>query len=119
MTLRGFFDQRYAVFPLAVSTIILISGVWLLSATATIIFDKVESKSYFVYKHLGYLQKIYEHPLSSFDEVALNRLNGKSTIQLLKDDGTLIKVASRIDENQLEETASVLADFLNIPLRKP
>src|SRR4051812_35385949 len=59
MTLRGFFDQSLAVIPLGISTFILFDGIWILSATAQVVFDKNESRVYFIYKHLGYLQKIY------------------------------------------------------------
>ena len=119
MTLRGFFDQGYAAFTLGISTFILFSGIWKLSATAEIIFDKKESKVYFVYKHLGYLQKVYEHAMSSFDGVELlNSGSGKLRLQLVKDDGTQVKVAERKEKVLLQNIAEEIASFLNLPLKE-
>jgi len=119
MTLRGFFNQAFAVIPLGLSTFILFSGIWILSATAQVIFDKNESKVYFVYKHLGYLQKVYLHALTSFDEIQMiDSGNGKFRIQLLKDDGTTVVVARKKDPPLLQATATEVSEFLNIPLRK-
>jgi len=117
MTLRGFFNQYLAVFPLGISTLILFSGIWILSSVAIVVFDKNESKIYFVYKHLGYLQKVYTFPLSSFEEVELVNGEKKMLLQLAKDDGTFIKVASRKEKKMIGETASTIASFLNLPLK--
>ena len=117
MTLRGFFNQAYAVIPLGISTIVLVSGVWILSATALIVFDKTESRIYCIYKHLGYLQKIYTYPLTSFDEIFLEETgNQKFSLQLLKDDGNFIMVAGSKDKGQLRSTGNEIAQFLKIPL---
>ena len=118
MTLRGFFDQGYAAVTLAASTVVLFSGVWILSAVAVVVFDKNESRVYFVYKHLGYLQKVYTHPLTSFDEVQLVPAGGgKQRLQLLKDDGTEVKVAERKDREVMETAAREISLFLNLPLK--
>jgi hypothetical protein len=118
MTLRGFFDQALAVIPLGLSTLVLFSGVWILSATATVVFDKKESKAYFVYKHLGYLQKVYMHPLTSFDEVrVINSGNSKRQIRLLKDDGTDVMVAAGKERELIQDTGNRIAAFLGIPLK--
>jgi hypothetical protein len=117
MTLRGFFNQVYAVIPLGISTIVLVSGVWILSAAALIVFDKNESKIYCIYKHLGYLQKIYSYPLTSVDEIFFQQLsNRKVRLQLLKDDGTFVLIARWNDEKLLKETAQTVSAFLNKPL---
>jgi len=118
MTLRGFFNQYYAVIPLGLSTIVLFSGIWILSAVALVVFDKNESKVYFIYKHLGYLQKLYVHPLTSFDAVQIEEAgNGKIRLQLLKDDGALIKIAEKKDGKTLHMVAEEVSSFLKIPLK--
>jgi hypothetical protein len=116
--LRGFFNQSYAAITLGISTIVLFSGVWILSAVATVVFDKSQSKVYFVYKHLGYLQKIYTHPLTSFDQVQLLQTgSGKLRLQLLKDDGTEITVAEKSDKPMMEAAANEISSFLDLPLK--
>jgi hypothetical protein len=85
---------------------------------ATVVFDKNESKVYFVYKHLGYLQKVYMLPLTSIDEVHLTGVaDGKFRIEILKDDGLQIKVAVKKDKPLLETTAREISSFLNVPLK--
>lgn len=119
MTLRGFFDQHLAIIPLAISTFVLFSGVWILSASALVVFDNTESKIYFVYKHLGYLQKIYSYPLTSVDAVELIEMgNGKFRLQLQKDDGSFAKVAEQKDQNCLQSTAMEISSFLSVPMKK-
>ena len=118
MTLRGFLGQHFAVIPLGLSTFVLFAGVWKLSSASIIVFDKKESQAYFVYKHLGYLQKIYTHALTSIEAVNVIDLgNGKFRLQLKKDDGTKIKVAELKDHARLESTARDIASFLNIPVK--
>jgi hypothetical protein len=118
MTLRGFFDQQFAVIPLGLSTFVLFAGIWKLSSAALVVFDKNDSKVYFIYKHLGYLQKIYVHALTSFDELELIDLgNGKFRLQLLKDDGTQVKVAERKEKVLLQNTAKEIASSLNLPVK--
>lgn len=117
MTLRGFFDQAYAVIPLGLSTLVLFSGIWILSATAMVVFDKKESKAYFVYKHLGYLQKVYMHPLTSFDEVLVNGSGSMKEIRLLKDDGSTVLVAARKEAGLIQSTGDEIALFLGLPLK--
>lgn len=117
MTLRGFFDQHFAVIPLGLSTLVLLAGIWKLSASATIIFDKKESNVYFIYKHLGYLQKIYVHSLTSFEKVVVQgSRHRKYSVYMLKDDGNRIVIAQKRDLNLLNECASAVASFLEIPL---
>ena len=113
MTLRGFFDQHYAAVPLGLSTFILFAGVWKLSSTALVIFDKTESKVYFVYKHLGYLQKIYMYPLTSFDSVEVVDFgNGIFRLQLQKDDGTSVKIAESKNKDLLLSAWTEISEFL-------
>ncbi|MCY7408897.1 MAG: hypothetical protein LH473_01360 [Chitinophagales bacterium] len=118
MMLRGFFDQAFAVIPLGLSTIVLFSGIWILSANAVVIFDKKQSEVLFIYKHLGYLQKIYMHPISSIEEITLTKLSsGKYRFQFLKDDGNSVKIAETKNIELLMQTAKEVAAFLNIPLK--
>ena len=117
MLFRGFLNSSSAVYPLGISTLILFSGIWILSANAQIVFDKDSSLCYVIYKHLGYLQKIYTYPLTSFDEIFLEETgNQKFSLQLLKDDGNFIMVAGSKDKGQLRSTGNEIAQFLKIPL---
>jgi hypothetical protein len=118
MTLRGFFDQHYAAVSLGISTFILFAGVWKLSSAALVIFDKKESKVYFVYKHLGYLQKIYMYPLTSFEAVEVVDLgNGIFRLELQKDDGTSVKIAESKNKDLLLSTWSKVSEFLQIEFK--
>lgn len=119
MTLRGFFDQHFAVIPLGLSTIVLFAGVWKLSAAAIILFDKKESKIHFIYKHLGYLQKTYSHPMSSIETIELAETrNGNLSLKLLKDDGTSVKIAGNGNKKILSETANEISLFMKVPVRE-
>jgi hypothetical protein len=117
MTLRGFFDQSYAVFPLAVSTLVLFAGIWILSAYAIVVFDKKQSQVHFIYKHLGYLQKTYTYPLTSVEEV---RLSGRNPflLELLNDDRRRVAVAKRKEKELMKNTARSIAGFLAVPLQE-
>ena len=116
--MRGFFDQAYAVIPLGLSTFVLFSGIWILSAHAEIIFDKKQSEVLLIYKHLGYLQKIYMHPLTSIEEISLTKLtSGKYILQIMKDDGNIVKIAASKNHELLSATANQVCNFLNIPLK--
>jgi hypothetical protein len=118
MLLRGFLDAGLAVFPLALSTLILFSGIWILSANGLVVFDKQESNCYFIFKHLGYLQKIYTYPLTSIDRVLLNRSGGKQVLTLYKDDGNVVKLADSGNEDQLIFIGDELSEFLQIPFER-
>lgn len=69
MIFKANVSRDWAALPLAVSTIILITGVWKLSANGKVVFDKKEKKLFRIYKHLGYLQKMYVSPLEQIDKV--------------------------------------------------
>lgn len=115
MTLRGFFDQHYAAIFLGISTFILFAGIWKLSSVALVIFDKNDSKIYFVYKHLGYLQKVYMYPLTSFDSVEVVALEKEIfRLQLQKDDGTTVKIAESNNKDLLLSTWKDVSEFLQI-----
>ncbi len=118
MLFRGFFNSELAVFPLALSTLILFSGVWILSANGKIVLDNNESKCYFIYKHLGYFQKIYTYPLTSFDKVLLTaKGNQKFLLGLLSDNGKNVTVAYSKNKEHLLLTGREMSSFLKIPLQ--
>lgn len=114
MIFRGFLDEKIAVFPLGISTLVLFSGIWILSSAGTIIFDRKESKCYVIYTHLGYLRKIYSFPLSSFDQVIFRAGGNKVSLVLLKDNGEELAVAHTNNELLLTNTSNVIAQFLQI-----
>jgi hypothetical protein len=113
MIFRGFLDEKIAVFPLGISTLILFSGIWILSSAGRIIFDRKESKCYVVYTHLGYLRKIYSFPLSSFDQVNFRTSGTIENLSLLKDNGEELPVAHS-NNSSLASAANVLGEFLQI-----
>jgi hypothetical protein len=43
--------------------------------------------------------------------------NGKFRLEVLKDDGTLIKIAKRKDQKVIQEAAEEVSSFLKIPLK--
>jgi hypothetical protein len=69
MIFKANVSHDWAALPLAVSTIILVVGVWKLSANGKIVFDKKEKKLFRIYKHLGYLQKIFVNPLAQIEGI--------------------------------------------------
>jgi hypothetical protein len=77
MFLKANVDNRLAAIPLGVSALILLFGVWLLSANGKVIFSRAEQKVFRVYKHLGYVQKVHETPLQSVDKAT--RFESKNT----------------------------------------
>jgi hypothetical protein len=100
--LRGFLNWHIGEIFLAIFTIILVSGVWHLSAAGKFIINKSEGKVFRVYRHLGYLQKVYNYPVASIDNVLLENVHGENCIFLLKDDRKKIWVAQeKIDIKQL------------------
>ena len=117
MLFRGFLDAGFAVIPLALSTLMLFSGIWILSANGIVVFDKIDSNCYCSYKHLGYLQKVYTYPLTSIDKVLLEgNSKGKFKLLLLKDDGVMVKIAESRSRDLLYRTGEEITSFLKIPL---
>lgn len=76
MIFKANVSHDWAALPLAASTIILIIGVWKLSANGRIVFDKKEKKLFRIYKHLGYLQKMYVSPLGQIEMVINDKEKG-------------------------------------------
>ncbi|MBK9729695.1 MAG: hypothetical protein IPO83_00115 [Chitinophagaceae bacterium] len=117
MLFRGFLDATFAVIPLALSTIILFAGVWILSANGMVVFDKRDSNCYCIYKHLGYLQKIYSYPLTSIDSILMKKHQAEYfSLYLLKDDGILVKIAESKNKETLSILSTEISLFLKIPL---
>lgn len=88
MFFKAMHAEKIAALPLLISTIILMIGVWKLSGTGKIYFEKNEGKLFRFYKHLGYIQKLYSTPLRSIENIEI----------LSKEIPTL---ALRLDTNQL------------------
>ncbi len=118
MLFRGFFDASLAVLPLALSTVILFSGIWILSGNGLVVFDKQESNCYFIYKHLGYLQKIYTYPLTSIEKILITGATAKQTLKLCKDDGNMVRLTNSEDNDQLRFIGNELSVFLQIPFER-
>lgn len=118
MLFRGFLDASFAVWPLAFSTMLLFSGIWILSANGLVVFDKAASNCYCIYKHLGYLQKSYIYPITSIDRILMkNASAGRLQVFLSKDDSTLVKIMESTDEKELKAVAVEISRYLNIPFK--
>jgi hypothetical protein len=99
-----------ASIPLGISTLILISGVWILSGTGKLVFDKTDGKIYCIYSHLGYLQKIYSYSLKAVDAVEM--FNNKLMLHL--DNGEKIFIFKKpiIDKTLTETLKTKLSAFI-------
>ena len=100
------------VLPLMASTIMMFSGIWILSASAKIVFDKTENKIFCIYRHLGYWQKIYTFNLPSVDEVIFQNKELKISL----DSGAEILLANvkTGNENDAKNVAERLKKFLDL-----
>jgi hypothetical protein len=110
--LRGFLNWHIGEIFLTIFTIVLVSGVWHLSAAGKFIINKNEGKIFRVYRHLGYLQKVYSYPMASIDNVLLEHENGENSIFILKDDRKKIWVAQ--ERIALTELHLQILKFLSI-----
>jgi hypothetical protein len=109
--LRGFLNWHIGDIFLALFTMILVSGVWHLSAAGKFIINKNENKIFRVYRHLGYLQKVYSYPIATIDTVLLEKMQGENFIFLLKDDRKKVWVAQ--EKKALNELQEVILKFLS------
>lgn len=115
MIFKANVDNRLAAIPLGISTIILLSAVWRLSANGMVIFSTVEHKAFRVYKHLGYVQKIYVIPLQSIDKAT--RFENKNTGVYLQLDNLNTVLICR-DKELKDNEASDLVERINNFLKK-
>lgn len=108
-------DADIAAIPLAISTVILLSGVWILSEAGKVVFDKTEGKIYCIYNHLGYLQKIYVHSIKAVDAI---NLQGHVLI-LEKDNGeeVLISKEKSVGTQTLITLKEKLRLFFNLEIK--
>lgn len=118
MTLRGFFDQHYATPVLGISAFVLFWGVWVLSATALVIVDRASGNIYFLYRHLGYLQKLYTVPLPSVDAVVVEQKGSRMRFSLLRDNGSMMTIGQSPNTAMLKATARQTAEYLAVPLQE-
>jgi hypothetical protein len=94
MFLKAHINSDWAAIPLAIATLILFTGVWILSANAKLVFDCYEQKVFRIYSHLGYLRKIYVAPLLSIERFVLKEENGINKLYLIRDNGQEILVSN-------------------------
>ena len=117
MFFKAMHNEQIAALPLALSTIILMTGVWKLSGTGKIYFEKNEGKVFRFYKHLGYIQKLYSTPLRSIENVEV-QLNEIPILGLRMDNNQLIILSKEkgIDAEELKKMGERIAGFLNVQL---
>ena len=117
MIFKSMHDEKITALPLALSTFILIAGVWKLSGTGKIYFEKNEGKLFRFYKHLGYIQKLYSTPLRSIENVEL-QLNETPVLALRMDNNQLIILIKKKNSNaeELKSIGEKVARFLNLEL---
>ncbi len=117
MFFKSIHNEQIAALPLMISTFILIVGVWKLSGTGKIYFEKNEGKLFRFYKHLGYIQKLYSTPLRSIENVEIS-LNGNSTLALRLDTNQLIILSSEkgISSEEIKLLGERISGFIKVPL---
>lgn len=111
MLLKANRSEAAAAIPLALSSLILLYGVWLLSAQGMVIISREEKKVIRIYKHLGYLQKIFITPLQSVDGIEIQG----NEVSLLLDNLKRICIVREKNSNQqqLEKIKSAVNSLLN------
>jgi hypothetical protein len=114
MVLKANVNDKWAAIPLAIASLILISGVWLLSANGQVIFDRRELKVYRVYKHLGYVQRVYTTPLQSVDNATLFETKNAGLHLQLDNMNTLLICKLKV----LKGNGNALVAHINAYLRR-
>lgn len=92
----------------------LFSCVWRISGNAMVVFDKNDSNVYRIYKHLGYMQKIYITPMASVISCAVSQ-QGKSASLVLQLDNQTELIISKQNikrRQQLESLAREIQAFM-------
>lgn len=113
MFLKANVDNRLAAIPLGVSTLILLSGVWLLSANGRVIFSRAEQKVFRVYKHLGYIQKVYTTPLQSVENATrVENRNAGVRLQLDNMNTVLICNGAALNADEANALVDRIDNFL-------
>ena len=109
--------EKIAAIPLLIATIILLIGVWKLSGTGKIYFEKNEGKLFRFYKHLGYIQKLYSTPVRSIENVEISS-SGNSTLALRLDTNQLIILSREkgISPEEIKLLGERISAFINVPL---
>lgn len=117
MFFKSMHAEKIAALPLLFSTIILMIGVWNLSGTGKIYFEKNEGKLFRFYKHLGYLQKLHTTPLRSIENVEII-LNRTPTLALRLDTNQLIVLSNERGISLIETKllGERIAKFISVPL---
>ena len=110
-------DEKIAALPLLISTIILMIGVWKLSGTGKIYFEKNEGKLFRFYKHLGYIQKLYSTPLRSIENVEILS-NENPTLAMRLDTNQLIILSAEkgISLEEIKLLGERISAFIKVPL---
>ncbi len=110
-------NEQLAALPLMFSTIILITGVWKLSGTGKIYFEKNEGKVFRFYKHLGYIQKLYSNPIRSIENVEV-QLKEISTLGLRMDNNQLIILSKEkgISKEEIKILGEKISTFIGVKM---
>ncbi len=117
MFFKAMHAEKIAALPLLISTIILMIGVWKLSGTGKIYFEKNEGKLFRFYKHLGYIQKLYSTPLRSIENVEIHSA-GILTLALRMDTNQLLILSTEkgISMEELNFLGERISTFIKVPL---
>ena len=111
MFFKAMHDEKIAALPLAISTFILLTGVWKLSGAGKIYFDKSAGKIYRFYKHLGYVQKLYTNPIQSVEYI---EVNGNS-LSIRMDNSDLILITSEKNTTtEINQLAKKISEYLSV-----
>lgn len=117
MFFKAMHNEQLAALPLMFSTIILITGVWKLSGTGKIYFEKNEGKVFRFYKHLGYIQKLYSNPIRSIENVEV-QLKEISTLGLRMDNNQLIILSKEkgISKEEIKILGEKISTFIGVKM---
>lgn len=115
MVLKANTDSVWAALLLGYCALHLFFNVWRISGNALVVFDKNDSSVYRIYKHLGYLQKIYSTPLSSVIQAKVNTSKDYAFLVLVLDNLTEIVISKQKINNQtsLEAIANEISTFIS------
>jgi hypothetical protein len=115
MLLKAMIDDRWPAIPLGISTLVLFSGIWKLSASGKLVFDKNDQLIFRAYRHLGYFEKIYSTPLKSLDDVTIKELNSNIVLFLYLDNEKEIQVAEFSSDElyRAKEIQKRILNFIN------
>lgn len=110
--LKANFNTVPAALLLGFAAFKLFSCVWRISGNALVVFDKNDNNVYCIYKHLGYMQKIYTTPIASVVSCKISEQSGKVLLVLQLDNQTELVISKQKLKHR--EALEALAKEVNV-----